>query len=143
MEKYLDARDDAFIGVDAATKATLSEEDLEVYEALVEEVEEHRALRKEIREQGDVSDTPVDGNQEVCVVDVTLPEARLVELLDKLRASVVADMETRAAARKVKIRTLTDERLTSYTEELEEDCGRTGPGKGGRKCRSDNRGKVN
>ena len=62
----------------------LTEEDLEIYEALVEEVEQHRALRKEIREQGDVSDTPVDGNQEVCVVDVTLPESRLVELLDKL-----------------------------------------------------------
>ena len=30
--EYLDARDDA-IGVDAATKATLSEEDLEVEEA--------------------------------------------------------------------------------------------------------------
>ena len=78
------------------------------------------ALRKEIREQGDASDTPVDGTHTVCVCDVTLPEARLVELLDKLRASVVADMETRAAARKVKIRTLTDERLTAYTEELEE-----------------------
>ena len=34
----------------------------------------------------------------VCVCDVTLPESRLVELLDKLRASVVMDMETRAAA---------------------------------------------
>ena len=130
LEKYLDARDDAFIGVDAATQQTLSEEDLEIYEALVEEVEEHRALRKEIREQGDVSDTPVDGNQEVCVVDVTLPESRLVELLDKLRASVVEDMESRAAARKVKIQTLTDERLTSYTEELEERLRTHWPRKG-------------
>ena len=42
LEKYLDARDDAFTPLDAATKATLSEEDLEIYEALVEEVEEHR-----------------------------------------------------------------------------------------------------
>ena len=64
----------------------------------MEEVEEHRAARASIREQGDVSDTPVDGNQEVCVVDVTLPESRLVELLDKLRASVVEDMEEHAAA---------------------------------------------
>jgi len=107
LEKYLDARDDAFAPLDAATKGTLSEEDLEVYEALVIEVEEHRAARAEIREQGDVSDTPVDGNDEVCVEDVTLPESRLVELLDKLRASVVVDMETRAAERKVKIQTLT------------------------------------
>ncbi len=130
LEKYLDSRDDAFTPLDAATKATLSEEDLEVYEALVIEVEEHRAARAEIREQGDVSDTPVDGNQEVCVEDVTLPESRLVELLDKLRASVVVDMETRAAARKVKIQTLTEERLTSYTEELEERLRTHWPRKG-------------
>ena len=62
--------------------------------------------------------------------DVTLPESRLVELLDKLRASVVDDMETRAAARKVKIQTLTDERLTSYTEELEERLRTHWPRKG-------------
>jgi len=31
LEKYLDARDDAFAPLDAATKATLSQEDLETY----------------------------------------------------------------------------------------------------------------
>lgn len=125
-DAYLDARDDAFL---SGVKG-LSEADQAEYEALVLDVEAHRAASIERRSKGVVSDTPVDGNEEACVEAITLPETRLVELLDTLRASVISDTEARSAKRRETLAALTEDRITAYTDELEERLRTHWPRKG-------------
>ena len=57
----------------------------------------NRAARAEIQRTRRLSDTPVDGNHGVCVRGRDAAGVEVGRIIDKLRASVVVDMETRAA----------------------------------------------
>jgi len=127
-EAFLKLRDECFIPLAESVLFTLTPEQRDEYDIVFEEVKAHKHMleKKALQEKRDArialfaAPPPIDPDGNPVALSVSLPKNSMIDMITKLRNSLIKHSETYGNERLQFGNDLCNERQTDFTEELEE-----------------------